>query len=252
MPNTRYYEENVSVTAEKLIPNTTYYYRTYVKFLDNVYYGDVMSVTTLEGDRPEPKIINEHSFVDLGLPSGLLWADINVGASRPLNGGDYFAWGETEPKETYSEANYKWWNGSFTKYNSFDHKLILEAEDDAATVNWGKECRTPSIADFRELVKVCTWEWLYSDNFPRPIYRVFGPNGNYIDLYCNGFCTDEYIAFHTMGYYMTNSICENTLNNNKLDYTTTNYLFLNGGHEVSTYGMADRIGGFSVRPVANK
>lgn len=250
--NTRYYEENVSVTAEKLIPNTTYYYRTYVKFLDKVYYGDVMSVTTLEGDRPEPKIINEHSFVDLGLPSGLLWADRNVGASSPLNGGDYFAWGETEPKETYSEANYKWWNGSFTKYNSFDQKLILEAEDDAASVNWGKECRTPSIADFRELVKVCTWEWLYSDNFPRPIYRVFGPNGNYIDLYCNGWRKDEGIAFYAMGYYMANSICENKLNDNKLDYTTTNYLFLNGGIEVSTYGMGTRIGGTSVRPVANR
>lgn len=198
--------------------------------MDDVYYGNVVSVTTLEGDRPEQEIIYEHSFIDLGLPSGLLWADRNVGASSPLDGGDYFAWGETEPKETYSEANYKWWNGSFTKYNSFDQKLILESEDDAATVNWGKECRTPSIADFRELVNYCTWEWLYSDNFG-PIYRVFGPNGNYIYLYCNGWRTDNTIAFDAMGYYMANSICENKLNNNKLDYTTTNFLFLNGGIE---------------------
>lgn len=250
---TRYYEENVCVTAEKLIPNTTYYYRTYVKFLDDVYYGNVMSVTTLKGDRPEPKIINEHSFVDLGLPSGLLWADRNIGASSALvDGGDYFAWGETEPKETYSKANYKWWNGSFTKYNSFDHKLILESEDDAATVNWGKECRTPSIAEFRELVNYCTWQWLQSDNFG-PIYRVFGPNGNYIDLYCNGYKTnDGSIALRGGGYYMANSICENTLNDNKLDYTTTNYLFLNSGLDVSTYGMGGRILGVSVRPVANK
>ena len=119
-------------------------------------------------------------------------------------------------------------------------------------IRCGKECRTPSIADFRELVKVCTWEWLYSDNFPRPIYRVFGPNGNYIDLYCNGWRKDEGIAFYAMGYYMANSICENKLNDNKLDYTTTNYLFLNGGIEVSTYGMGTRIGGTSVRPVANR
>lgn len=245
--------DGIALCAKKLIPNTTYFYRTYVKFLDDVYYGEVMSVTTLNGDRPDAIVINEHAFIDLGLPSGLLWADRNVGASSPLNGGDYFAWGETEPKETYSEANYKWWNGSFSKYNSFDHKLILEAEDDAASVNWGKECRTPSIADFRELVKVCTWEWLYSDNFGKPIYRVFGPNGNYIDLCCYGWKTDNgTTAGYIMGYYMANSICKNKLNDNKLDYTTTNYLFLNGGIDVSTYGMADRIGGISVRPVANK
>ena len=131
--------------------------------------------------------------------------------------------------------------------------MILEAEDEAASVNWGKECRTPSIADFRELVKVCTWEWLYSDNFGKPIYRVFGPNGNYIDLCCYGWKTDNgTTAGYIMGYYMANSICKNKLNDNKLDYTTTNYLFLNGGIDVSTYGMADRIGGISVRPVANK
>ena len=106
--------------------------------MDDVYYGEVMSVTTLNGDRPDAIVINEHAFIDLGLPSGLLWADRNVGASSPLNGGDYFAWGETEPKETYSEANYKWWNGSFSKYNSFDHKydknkLCLEL------TSWHKE-----------------------------------------------------------------------------------------------------------------
>ena len=119
-------------------------------------------------------------------------------------------------------------------------------------IRCGKECRTPSIVDFRELVKVCTWEWLYSDNIPHPIYRVFGPNGNYIDLYCNGWRTDEVTVFYAMGYYMANSICENKLNDNKLDYTKTNYLFLNGGIEVSTYGMGTRIGGTSVRPVANR
>ena len=65
--------------------------------------------------------INGHEYVDLGLPSGLLWATCNVGATKPEERGDYFAWGETTPKETYSWDNYKWCKGTgttFTKYCS--------------------------------------------------------------------------------------------------------------------------------------
>ena len=60
-----------------------------------------------------------HEYVDLGLPSGTLWATTNVGADKPEDYGDYFSWGETQPKATYSWSNYKWWTGScdmITKY----------------------------------------------------------------------------------------------------------------------------------------
>lgn len=236
--------DGIEFCAKKLIPNTTYFYRTYVKFLDDVYYGEVMSVTTLKGDCPDATVINEHAFIDLGLPSGLLWADRNVGASSFYDGGEHFAWGETEPKETYNEANYKWWsNGSLTKYNSYDGKFSLEADDDAATVNWGKECCTPSVADFRELIDHCTWVWLQSDYYG-PVYRVFGPNGNYIELYCNGFKNESYIAIG-IGYYMANSLCDNQL--------YTKYLFINGGMEnPAVIGQSGRVAGLSVRPVAKK
>ena len=126
-------------------PGTTYYYRTYVKLLGEVYYDpNVYSITTL-GTKPQNKVINGHKFVDLGLPSGLLWAETNVGASTPYADGDYYAWGETQTKSDYSWDTYKWGN-SLTKYNSSDGKTTLEASDDVATVKWGKESRMPSSA----------------------------------------------------------------------------------------------------------
>ena len=102
--------------------------------------------------------------VDLGLPSGTLWATCNVGADSPEEYGDYFAWGETEPKEDYSWATYKYCNGSeytMTKYctksnygyNGFtDNKTELEPEDDAATVIWGDIWQIPSQAQCLELI----------------------------------------------------------------------------------------------------
>ena len=126
---------------------------------------------------------NGHTFVDLGLPSGLLWADRNVGASQPAAYGDYFAWGETKPKTDYSEYTYKYGSDSEnpTKYNSKDGKTTLDSKDDAATANWGSKCRMPSRADFRELRNNCSWVW-QSDYNGTSGYLVTGANGNYIFL----------------------------------------------------------------------
>jgi len=113
----------------------------------------------------------EHDFVDLGLPSGTLWATMNVGAEAPEDYGDYFAWGETEEKDSYDWSTYKWCNGSkntLTKYctkssygyNGFvDNKTELDPEDDAATANWGSGWRMPSLTQIQELVNNCTNEW---------------------------------------------------------------------------------------------
>ncbi len=89
---------------------TTYYYRAYVKLFGTVHYGDVRQVTTL-GDKQEDgdyKIINGHRFVDLGLPSGLLWAETNIGAFSDADDGEYFAWGETTTKGNYYRNTYKY------------------------------------------------------------------------------------------------------------------------------------------------
>ena len=95
-------------------------------------------------------------YVDLGLPSGNLWAKCNLGASSPEAYGDYYAWGEVEPKQEYTNSNHKWYKEGapslgFTKYNNEDGKLSLEDEDDAVIQKLGNGWRTPTLADFREL-----------------------------------------------------------------------------------------------------
>ena len=95
-------------------------------------------------------------YVDLGLPSGNLWAKCNLGASSPEAYGDYYAWGEVEPKQEYTKSNHKWYkegapSQGFTKYNNEDGKLTLEDEDDAVIQKLGNGWRTPTLADFREL-----------------------------------------------------------------------------------------------------
>ena len=95
-------------------------------------------------------------YVDLGLPSGNLWAKCNLGASSPEAYGDYYAWGETKPKQEYTQLNHKWYKEGapslgYTKYNNEDGKMTLEDEDDAVIQNLGNGWRTPTLADFREL-----------------------------------------------------------------------------------------------------
>ena len=128
---------------------------------------------------PEPE------YVDLGL--SVKWATFNVGATSPEDYGDYFAWGETEPKEEYSWATYKWGTSSsnLTKYNATDGKTILDLEDDAAYVQWGDKWRMPSKEEVDELTQQCSWIWTTHNNVNG--YKVTGPNGNSIFLPAVGY-----------------------------------------------------------------
>ena len=107
---------------------------------------------------------NDHEYVDLGL--SVKWATCNVGANKPEEYGDYFAWGETQPKSNYDWSTYKYCNGShrtLTKYctdsyyGTVDNKTQLELSDDAARANWGGSWRMPTDAEFTELREQCTW-----------------------------------------------------------------------------------------------
>ena len=109
---------------------------------------------------------NGHGYVDLGLPSDTKWATCNVGATSPEKYGNYYAWGETTPKDYYDWDTYKWCNGSYdtlTKYNTkssygtVDNKTVLDPEDDAAAVNWGGAWRMPTKDEWKELIDNCTW-----------------------------------------------------------------------------------------------
>ena len=112
---------------------------------------------------------NHPHMIDLGLPSGTKWACCNVGANSPAECGDYFAWGETSPKEGYFYSNYKWFVGGdyhqVTKYccnsdnGTVDNRTQLEPEDDAAYVNWGTDWRMPSYAQIFELLDNCNSKW---------------------------------------------------------------------------------------------
>jgi hypothetical protein len=125
--------------------------------------ADVDSVT-FDSDVENPEdgiyVIKGHRFVDLGLPSGLLWAETNIGAESAADDGDYFAWGETEVQ---SDNAYTWDSYSFTfsltEYNKTDQKVTLDSDDDVATAKWGSHCYMPSADDFVELLSNCTWTW---------------------------------------------------------------------------------------------
>ncbi len=163
----------------------------------------------LQGTWPDDPVAppEEHDWVDLGLPSGTLWATCNIGASNPEEYGDYFAWGETEPKDIYNMDTYMWyieyqdanghWHSGYTKYcddsyygynDFFDGKTELELEDDAAYVNWGPSWRMPSRMQIYELL-YCTWRWTRRNG----VYgkQGTGPNGNTIFLPAAGVMTSE-------------------------------------------------------------
>lgn len=101
--------------------------------------------------------IEGHKYVDLGLPSGLKWATCNIGAKTPEDYGEYFAWGETSPKEEYTEEN------------SLTHRVEMKdisgsAIYDAATANWGGSWRIPTKNEMEELSFYCKFEWKQINN----------------------------------------------------------------------------------------
>ena len=140
----------------------------------------------------EPKNMeNGHEYVDLGL--SVKWATCNVGANQAEEYGDYFAWGETEPKEVYDWSTYKWGNSNETQtkyctdsnYGTVDNKTVLESADDAATENWGGAWRMPTYEELDELLTKCTWIVTTMNGVDG--CKVIGPNGNSIFLPNGGY-----------------------------------------------------------------
>lgn len=132
--------------------------------------------------------INGYEYVDLGLPSGTLWASYDIGAQEVGGFGDLFMWGETVPKDSkteWSDDDHKHIsNEIYVKYCERDKKLVLDPEDDAATSLWGNEWKIPSYTDWRELMKYCELK-LKGESI------VFvGPNGN--ELHFSRYLLEEY------------------------------------------------------------
>ena len=203
-------------------------------------------VDGLRSDNISFIIISGPQAVDLGL--SVKWAICNVGANSPEEYGDYFAWGEVKPKGVYDWSTYKYCNGSYntlTKYNSdsrygrVDNKSTLEAQDDAATANWGGAWRMPTKAEQDELRTKCKWVWTKLNGVNG--YKVIGPNGNSIFLPAAGYLINSSLfSARSYGYYWSSSLYAG--GPDFAYYVYFNSGFVNRGSNGRYYGL-------SVRPV---
>ena len=195
---------------------------------------------------------NGHEYVDLGLPSGTLWATCNVGATKPEEYGDYFAWGETRNKTTYDWSTYKWFSvyyDNLTKYctnssyGSVDNKTYLDMSDDAARSNWGGNWCIPTDEDLIELREQCTWTWI-NQNGVNGYKLTNKKNSSSIFLPAAGFRGDgsnnRPSGFY--GYYWSRS-------NTDYSYFAYYLLFASSGVELND---ERRCCGFSIRPVCTQ
>ena len=218
--------------------------------------ADVDSVTFgKENTPPATGTENGYEWVDLGL--SVKWATCNVGATKPEEYGDYFAWGEVEPKDYYDWSNYKWCKGTYltkTKYctnpssaydSIVDNKTTLELVDDAAHVNWGGKWRMPNNTELTELRELCTWTKSSQNGVEG--YKVTSNKSGYTDksiflpmagLYRSG---SSFSSAGNGGYYWSRS----------LDTETTSYAWgICFYLDTPIYKVGvERPSGLSVRPV---
>lgn len=200
-------------------------------------------------------------YVDLGL--SVKWATYNVGANSPEEYGDYFAWGETEPKENYNWSTYKYCNGSsstLTKYcnassygyNGYtDSKTVLALEDDAAHVNWGDDWRMPTSAERDELLNTgnCTWTWYAKGNS-----EFNGIAGYKVQSKMSGY-TDRWIFLPAAGYCKGTNLSASSNYYGYYWFSTFDNSECNKAYCVGFYSKYsipsnyDRCYGLSVRPV---
>lgn len=174
------------------------------------------------------KYAEKQSFVDLGL--SVKWATCNIGAANPEDAGDYFAWGETAPKTSYSWSSYTLCNGSsssLTKYTTSDGKTKLEPGNDAAFARWGGDSCLPSKANWDELRTKCTWTWTTQNG--KSGYKVTGPNGNSIFLPAAGYKYNSYTSSNnSYGYYWASEVgSSKTYGQSFMFYSSSKYASTN-------------------------
>ena len=264
------YADGTSVTIEAA-PNTGYYF---IKWSD----GAVSNPRTITvnrnmtlyalfssnpndpnpynpGDNPTPGPGPQpvpDGWVDLGLPSGLLWAECNLGANAPEEYGNYYAWGETTTKEVYFWNTYCYCNvdgdgnlGTLTKYNTnsdygtIDNLTTLQAADDAATQVLGSGARTPTKEEWEELINNTTVEWTTMNGADGR--KFTGSNGNTLFLPAAGDRYGSYInGLGTLGCYWSSSLLESTPSCAwNVDFFSVNLSMI----------CCDRYFGFSIRAV---
>ena len=227
---------------------------------------------------PPEKVSAEDNAVDLGLTSGTKWAKMNVGATSAWDKGDYFAWGETTPKESYTWSNYLHLTGEPTeedmewlqinKYqieDAFqgiwysdvkfvgDNKTTLDPEDDAATANWGGDWTTPTKEDFAELLTYCEYD--DNDSLAQSLNGVSGclltaSNGNTIFFPHSGVITAGFKQFDGyVGVYWMNNLARTGDASELWSISNVIYAIKNRGIDAMPDNAFSRCFGIAVRPV---
>ena len=183
----------------------------YAKLYDM--YGAVLASDTLRASSPG-------DWVDLGLPSGTLWATHNIGANAPEECGDYFAWAEIQPKELYNWSTYKYGDqeNRLTKYcynpnngldGYVDDLTVILPEDDAATINWGEEWCIPTSSQLGELLSYTTFSWTSINGSYGGLFTA--PNGNSVFLPAGGaYIASNHFYAGQVGVYFSSNIHPDT------------------------------------------
>ena len=229
---------------------TTQLYRTKTHWRDTIptsYVINGLSNKTSYSVRPIARIFghdieldrNDERWVDLGLPSGILWAAYNVDASSPEEYGGYYAWGETEEKSYYGASNYRHFDLSSNTYINIGQD-ISGSKYDVASIKWGDGARLPKLSEISELINKCIWENSSLNGVTGSI--VTGPNGNSIFIpYAGMKYKDEHWNPGIKSYTMSSTIV----------VETENYSLRDEGGIVDIYDSC-REDGCSVRPVKDK
>ena len=205
---------------------------------ENANSGGMKTVRLVRAVSLDNGILNGHEWVNLGLPSGTLWATCNVGASSSHGFGGYYAWGETETKDYYGDENYKFsygptrpWGDRTVRAVQYDGE-VLAAIDDVATVKWGDGWHTPTNEEWEELMDNCTWTKVSNG------YKIIGNNGNSIFLPNAGYKAFNQHITEYGGHYMSST--------SKYVY----YFKMDSSGEMGVSGANPRFGN-PVRPVCS-
>lgn len=196
---------------------------------------------------------NGHEYVDLGLPSRTLWATCNVGASSPEGYGNYYAWGEITPKNTYFWSTYKYCNGAcdkltkycnmagYSNYSFMDNLEVLQSSDDAATSNWGSGWRMPTSNEWKELYNNTTNTWKTQNGVAGQLFTASNGRSIFLpaasshwggsELWGNGGQNGEYWSCSLGSYTPDQAI----------------YLYFNSDNTMTSYDRRDV--GKTIRPV---
>ena len=221
---------NFTSNITELTTNTVYHLRAYATNEVGTSYGEEVTFNTMQGNT-----INGYEYVDLGLPSGLKWATVNVGAELPEEFGSYYAWGMTT---TPADNNY--FQEYCLTYGVEMDDISGDPQYDVATLLWGGTWRMPTKDEFTELRVYCTCEWTTQNGVVG--YKITGTNANHIFLPAAGYREYSIPFFEGMsGSYWTSTPRENLMGSYYFGFDPENYWDGNS---------SPRFDGLSVRPVS--